>query len=293
MILKNHEKQYIIIRKLDQSGEHQTDQYICRELNQPGGGTFRIMEIPPDHSSQSMPYLVTLAKNRDFTDFVEFFSDGTSFYVVLKESELPTLEQKLTREACSFREKLDIGKQILKQMILLDMPVFFMAACLDVEHIHVAATGDIAFTYDMSDWYEAEHYEGGAALSQLAAVWEFLFAREMKAGRFPDMADYISRFRTQAVRESLEAYRWYQSIYEEWKDIPEKELMPETLAEKIMTLIQKLKGGMKIAIAVLLVMAAAGYLGYSIWNAARPDAKAEVFREIGTLQLTTEEAETE
>ncbi len=292
MIFSNHEKQYIVIRKLE-SGEGQAEQYICRDLDHPSETEYRILSISQARAAESMPFLIETENAREFTDFAEYFFDGPTLYLVFKEPGSNTLAEKLQTENCGFLERLTIGKQILQQMILLNAPVFYQIAAMDVHHIHVAPTGDIAFSYALENWYQAETYLFSQVQTRLAAVLGAVFERELRAGKFPDMEIFLQQLAQNAWANMIEVYRSYQSLFEAWKDVPDRDLLPKTLAEYAEGFLDRCKKGLRIMVAVLVVLAAAGYLGYSIWHMMKPDAEAQNFSQIGTLVLSTEETETE
>ncbi len=293
MILRNHEKQYIVIRKPEKADKDGADQYICRNLENPSKEEYRILMIEQDKVGASMPYLLETESHTEFSDFVEYFFDGPTLYLVFKEPWSKTLEEKLSTENCSFIEKLTVGKDILQQSILLNSPVYYQVSAMNIQNIHVAQTGDIAFSYSLEDWYQAFTYKFDDVQSRLATVMEYLFSKELAAGKFPDMRNYIQSLKYAKWENMIEVYREYQTIYEKWKDVPDRDMLPETFSEKLARFLSGLKKKVKVALAVLVLLAAAGYLGYSIWSATRPDDKMQNFDKIGTLELVTEETETE
>lgn len=293
MIFRNHEKQYIVIRKLESAGEGQAEQYLCRDLDHPSQEEYRILSIPQDHAAASMPFLIETENCREFTDFTEYFFDGPTLYLVFREAGGKTLAEKLQTENCSFLERLTIGQQLLQRIILLNPPVFYQAAAMDIRSIHVAETGDITFSYALDNWYQAAELRFEQVELQFAEVLRYLFQRELAAGKFPDLLQYLQRLQQGEWKDMIALYRDYQTIYENWKDVPDRDLLPKTLAENVEGLLDKGKKGLRIIAAVLLVLAAAGYLGFSIWRMMKPDAQAQNFSQIGTLVLATEETETE
>lgn len=293
MIFRNHEKQYIVIRKLEGTGEGKAEQYICRDLDRPSKAEYRILSIPQAHAAESMPFLIETENCREFTDFTEYFFDGPTLYLVFKEPGSKTLAEKLQTENCRFLERLTIGQQLLQQMILLNPPVFYQAAAMDMQNIHVAETGDIAFSYTLDSWYQAASTCFDVVEVKLAEVLAMLFQRELCAGKFPDMESFLQLLQQGEWKDMIALYRDYQTIYENWKDVPDRDFMPKTLSEYADGLWDRFKKGIRMAVAVLVVLAAAGYLGYSIWNTMKPDAQAQNFDQIGTLVLSTEETETE
>ena len=293
MIFRNHEKQYIVIRKPEKSDKDGADQYICRDLENPSKEEYRIIMIPQERVSSSMPYLLETECHTEFTDFVEYFFDGPVLYLVFKEPWSKTLEEKLSSENCSFLEKLTIGREILKHMILLNPPLYYQASAMDIHNIHVAQTGDAAFSYSLEKWYQAEKFNFDDVQMKLSDVMKYLFSKELAAGKFTDMQKYLQQLESGKWENMIEVYREYQAIYERWKDVPDRDMLPETFPEKLARFLDGFKKKIKIAIGALVLVAALGYLGWSIWNAARPDEKMQNFSKIGTLELTTEETETE
>lgn len=288
MVIRNLEKQFIVIGK--QPGEGEAEQFLCRLDGEREGAEYRIVRLPLSRAGAELVSWLQEQKNREsFSDFSDYFSDQDFLYIVMRLGDGIRLEEKLRRERCSLAERLKIAEQLVTGMILKEEPPFFFSAAMDSRLIRVTPAMEVGFDYDLSgieDYREADFALGQRRLGQVLGQ---LFEKELKLSALPDMERLIYGLGHGQYGGLLDIYRELAPIVKEWSAKEETALKPQSLAFRLWERLKSLaRLGKKLAMAGLLALAL-GYLILSVYSFFKEPGIKDNFNQIGSLTITPAE----
>lgn len=287
MVIQNLERSYVVIQSCP--GEGRQRQYLCRE---DGDGQWRekkIGRIPlAEVSGGLIRFLMDQIHRESFRDFEDYFTDDEFLCVVMGLGEGKPLAVKLQEEKCTLRERLEMGKNLIERLVLLNPDPYFFRGAMAAERIRVSAALETAFDYDISDITEHERADFAQGAEGLSGVMEVLFLQERKQRSMPELDRFCYGLSHGEWGDYLSIHREYLKVFERWADKEEKDLQPKTWGFRLWEMVKaSLRGLKKLALLGILVLAAA-YLALSVRDFVQPPAVRENYKRIGTLQIETE-----
>lgn len=285
MVIRNISKQYRVIREWGGPGE--ITQYICREEEEERDCRIAVQDLERVTNNE-VRFLMEQVNNQRFRDFIDFFTDAKNLYVVTAYSGEESLEKKL-QENCSFRERMEIGKNLLEYILLSDVPDYFFQASMGMETITVSRSLEIGLCYDLSylDEFESASFQKGA-FKLGRVLWE-IYREELSVRAFGPMEGLIYDLENSAFSTVLEVYERFQEIYREWAEKKKEQMEPESFPFRVWKLIKRAGKLLKTAAAVGILALAMIYLGLSIREFLMEPGQADNYSAIGTLKIQSRE----
>lgn len=289
MLIENLERKYIVIKK--NSGQEGIEQFVCSLEEDRTGKEYGIARVSLDRLGQGgftadvIGFLTEQRKNKSFQDFFEYFTDAHFLYIVTIYGNEVSLEEKLDSENCSLPERLEIGKCLLEHMILLGAPHFFYWSALAPGGIRISKAMEIQFQYDLTEILHFQDYGIGETAKRLAEQLQGLYKKELELQAFPEMEQLIAGLNREEYKDYIEIYEQYIRIYESWCNHQEIGLTPRKFTFRLWEKIKRLGGISKKLVAVLILLAAAGYTFLSIQEFMTPPSVVKNYAKIGSLEL--------
>lgn len=281
MVIRNLSKQYRVIREW--AGEGEIRQYICREENDQKDYCITRQDLKRVSGSEIRFFMEQL-QNESFLDFIDYFTDAESLYLVMAHPVGIPLTKKL-QEFNNLKERMEIGKNLLEHMVLLNLPPFFFKAAMNPELITVSPSLEIGLGYDLSclGVLEEDSFNEGCIL--LGKILGELYKEELSIRAFPPMDAFIYDLEDRKFSCILEVYQRFQGIYGEWVDKKTEELKPESLAFRLWARMKKLGNFLRKLTFVAILILAAAYTVFSFVAAFRVPASSDTYSTIGTLRI--------
>ena len=281
MIIRNLSKQYRVIREWESDGE--IAQYICREEEEQKDCRIARQDLK-SVSGDEIRFFMDQIHSQSFTDFLDFFTDAKNLYLVMVHNTGESLSKKL-EESCSLKERMEIGKNLLEQMVLLDLPDYFFQAAMDSKLIVVSRSLEVRLEYDLKNldcFRECTFLQGTEGL---ADIFRELYREELEIKAFPPMETMIYDLRDGKFQNLLEIYGRFQGIYREWADRKREQLKPESFAFRMWEKIKRAGGFLKNLAAAGILVLAVVYLVLSIRQVGKEPGTADNYYSIGTLKI--------
>ena len=150
----------------------------------------------------------------EFQDYKEcFWSDG-AFYIVFTYSQEPTLRDKLNKEDYTVREKAEIIRRLLEQLLLRNPHPYFMMGALNPDMITVADSLDVSWNYHLDEAEPFDCCTMETVCRALEYIIRFLFEKEMDRKQYPLLENYLVRLAEGNMPAYLELYLEFLSVYE-------------------------------------------------------------------------------
>lgn len=281
MVIHNFSKQYRVIREWE--GEGAILQYVCREETEQKDYRIARQELKRV-SGNEIRFFMEQLHNESFKDFIDYFTDAQSLYLVMAHPAGESLTEKM-QESCSLKERMEIGKNLLEHIVLFNLPAFFFKAAMNPELIMVSRALEISLGYDLSYLGEFEENTFSEACILLGQIFGELYKAEISIRAFSPMEVFIQDLKDKKFATVLEIYKRFQGIYEEWADKKVEELKPDSFAFRFWGWVKKLGRFLKKLVAVAILLIAVVYLAFSIREAMRMPDQYNNYSMIGTLKI--------
>ncbi len=286
----------MVIRVLDQNyyvlqtvpSETGLLQYVCRDVMQDDGHIYRIVMIPLEETDPRLVrWLSIIYRNNMFRELVQYANEKDRLQVVIdcgSASAVP-LEELLSRERLSLRERLNMGEKVLERLILSDVPVFFAMNALDPEHVRFTEAMECAFTFELEDLKKFDSADVEKEMHGLRSVLRKLFSEELNDHKIPELKQLLDRIVQMEFSEVMEVYLAYLPIVEKYAGQDEGKLENKSLPFRIWEFIKALWKGIRKMFFLLVILFALVYLILSIRNFMAPTEQRDVYKAIGDLEI--------
>ena len=288
MIIRNLTKKYMVIQEF--MGNDEVHQYICYELD--GDQNSEFCAVCQNRSSikgDEIRFLMEQLNNENFLDLVDFFINRDYFYILFKHNKGKVLKHKIDNEKCSISERLEIIKNILEKILILNISDYFFNAAMDINNIKITQSCEIYFTYNCCDisQFDTITFQDGA--KSLAKVIEYIFNYEIKQRSMPELYNFVYSLNNEEIETYLDIYEKYWEIYKIYFGKQQEELKPESLSFKIWNIIKKICSFIKKLIQPALILLAVSYLLISIASFFAEPKYNLNFKTIGTVEIENDD----
>lgn len=286
MLIQSPEKKYEVMKYC--FADSRMERYICRENGT--GVQYTIVRIKDKAVIRNvMGFFMQQLGNSHFTDFSACFMAEESLHIVMKYVDGMPLSDKLRNEICPLEERLEIGRKILEQIMLQNMPGYFLQDCLKLPQILITAGLDIHFDYGLSRCADYDKSSFVQIQGRLYKVWSALFEEELRKKLYEPLETFCMSLKKGKFQDILEIYTAYDHLCKAMLGLSPEELStPKTWPFRLWEKIRRFIPMFKRLIALALFTAAVLFLVYSVKNAMSDGAVKQTFESIGTLQIKGE-----
>ena len=282
MIIRNLTKKYMVTQEY--LGNENVRQYICYELDEPEKSQYcAVCQKISSVRGEEIRFLMEEMKNENFSDLSDFFINDNCLYVLLKHHVGDELGHKIVSEKFSLDERLEIIKNLLEKILILNMPVYFFASAMDVSRIIISKGNEVNFTYDCRNMIEFDTVQFQNGAEALADVIKFVFTYELKERSMPELETFVYNLGHNGMTKYLEIYEKYWQVYQIYFGIKQENLEPRSFKFKVWDFIKKVGSFIKKLIQPALLMLAVGYLVVSIMGVLAEHGVNDNFKSIGTV----------
>ncbi|HHV12873.1 MAG TPA: hypothetical protein GXX75_21595 [Clostridiales bacterium] len=289
MVINTLKHNYYVIHKLEENQE--LEALLCKEVTPQEGKdpdqryrVIRLKNLPLTY--QVLPFFMELLNSREFTDYYDCFSKDGCLHLVFLQQDYPLLVDKLERERCDLRERLEIGKKLLSRILMQNMPDFILYDALAKESLCVSPSLEVAFRYSLASLADYRTIGISQVRQRLVPVFLALFDYELQKEASVDIEEFIEGLRIRDYRSYVDIYREYDGLYGRLVSggLIAK-IKPRTFLFRLWDRIKSLFKYMKAVVAALLLIAIAAYLIYTIYNQPVDTATVFNYNQIGTVWI--------
>lgn len=259
MRFTNFNRSYQVMRHL--GGTEKTEEFLCVEENERGNEACLLVRVTDLVLAKRLTlFLEEKIKDREFTDYRECFQEDGALLVVLGYSLHQSLTERLKAEYCGRREKAEIARKLLEQLLLLNPHPYFACNGLEPEQITVNESLEVHLNYHLKNIDRFEDYSMSEVGEQLQKIFLLLFEEEVKKQLYPLLEEYLRRLGTENEWSYLQIYQNFMPVYEELLPEIAKEQLPKTFWFRAWERTKKVLGICKKVLAVVILVAAVLYV---------------------------------
>ncbi len=130
--------------------------------------------------------LLTLHKEKNFSEFVDMFILDSNLYLVFKYTKPQLIMNYLDKHKLNFKERIKIAKSYLFQLSsYAPFSPAIVQSLTDPDNINIDSHGTIYFNFSLKQHYLFEPEDKSLLLNRIASFLKILFAKELagKKGR--------------------------------------------------------------------------------------------------------------
>ena len=229
MIIQRWNKCYEVIRQIRSTGG--ISEFLC--IEQESQETYLLVRITdPTLAKRFTLFLEDQIKGTEFPDYKECFQSDGAFNAVFSYSGEKTLLDRLGGEHYTERERAEIVRGLLKQMLLRSPHPYFMRNSLQPDMITVADNLDVDWNYHLDESDTFDNCTMETVCRQLAEVIEYLFTLELKKKRYPLLNAYLFVLEDGKISDYLKLYREFMPVYKALCD-KESGKIPKTCLQRL------------------------------------------------------------
>lgn len=285
MIIHILDRDFLVLYTV-KGGDRGLQQHICRDVNEPSDRTYRALRIPAEHTGGALiRYLMEQVHNRDFLEFADYSTDAEGVTVFMDCGSGTPLSERLSGEVLRLGERLVLAEKLAEHLVLGNVPPYFIHAAMEPGRIKVTDAMDFGFDFELSDFLSWQEVDFSMACRDMGKVFAVLFEPELARRAFPDMESFLYGLDHGEFENVLRVYERLETICRQWKDRDETALESRSFAFRLW---ERIKGLGKILMRfakLAVILLAAGYLAYSVYELLQPDPAAQVYERIGDLEI--------
>lgn len=291
MIVRTLERQFVVLQVL--RSEENEEICVCQDLEDEGAGLYTLACFrSPALNRYLLPMLVREKLNAAFEDYLGVFSRDGEVYARFRYTDAPLLTERLERGDFGFRERLEIGGNLLERVTLLNMPPAIQFQALRDGNVTVDDALRVRFNYVLESMDNCFNADIGFVCVRVSELLRKLFAQELSARSLPELEAYLKLLEQTRFQNYLEIYAGYDKVR---KALLERTLSgpaePRTWLFRLWEKLKKLTRFVRPVLAGLVLVAAFCYLVYTLLMPAQPKGTPVLFDSIGTVEIQNAEPE--
>lgn len=283
MVIQSMEKEYTVINYV--YADDDMERYICRE--EAGSKSCAVTCIKNRlWIKKTAKFLMQQMENRYFTDYLSCFFSRECLYVVMEHGEGISLKEKLGKEDCSLRERMEIGKKLLEKSMILNMPEYFLQDCIRPETVMLSSALEVSFQYGLSQISDYGSFHFWQVQNRLGSLFEILFSDGRRKDLLPPVSGFCNSLREGGYQNLLEIYAAYGSMCKALQELPpEESILAKAWSFRIWEGIKKCFAPLRRLCAIAIMLLAVIFLIYSVRESMQEDGETKMFQAIGTLEI--------
>lgn len=285
MIVRTLDRRYAVLQVLrsDERGEI----CVCQDLEDQGAERCLLARFrDPALNRSLLPLLTRQRLNAAFEDYLGVFSRDGDVYARFRYTDAPLLSQRLERGDFGFRERLEIGGNLLERMALLNMPSVLQLEALGEENVTVDDALRVRFNYVLSHLDNVENVDMGFVCTRLSDLLGRLFDPERAALAVPELEAYRKELEEGKFSTYVDLYAGYDRVRRALLErTPSGPAEPQTWLFRLWARIKGLARFVRPVLVGVVLIAAFCYLVYTLLQPAQPTGTPVLYDAIGTVEI--------
>lgn len=286
MNIKTIDRDLYIIQVIEKNPDY--EYMFCIDLLEEKNNQYDVLKIT-NYSTicKIMPILSNQLNNNKFSDFVDCFSQDNTFYAMFKHIDTPSLFDKLKSDDYSTIERLEIFKNLLKRIIMLDMPIPIQTDILYSKNITLLDNLDVNFKYNLSNISNYSKFDFIFLQKALKDILKIVLKNEFDNNISKKLNTYYTNLDKGVFKEPIEIYSEYISVYDDINDnIKKNNTIKKSRWLKIWEKIKSIIRLIKPFILSLVIILALIYLIYIALGLDKKDnTQYDTYKSIGILDI--------
>lgn len=273
------------ILRMAESGER-LDVLIARDEKHPEKGKCMLVVLKQDADIHKfLPFLAAQQENAPCDDFLGYFPREGRLYIVFRFYDYMTLSERLSSDT-GFEERVMIAGNILRRIVILNLPTYLQYEVLGEGNILAGKNGDIRFSYGFHELDRFDSITERDVIERLTGVLKKIFPEELEKHSCPPLEQFFERIEKVKFPGIAAILREYDITARAALTLQEAgKIRPKSFGFRLWEKIKKLVRGLKYLLLALVIGALVGYLVYTIRYPSKKAEEAMNYKAIGTLTI--------
>ena len=252
------------ILRMAESGER-LDVLIARDEKHPEKGKCMLVVLKQDADIHKfLPFLAAQQENAPCDDFMGYFPREGRLYIVFRFYDYMTLSERLSSDT-GFEERVMIAGNILRRIVILNLPTYLQYEVLGEGNILAGKNGDIRFSYGFHELDRFDSITDRDVIERLTGVLKKIFPEELEKHSCPPLEQFFERIEKEKFPGIAAVLREYDITARAALTLQEAgKIRPKSFGFRLWEKIKKLVRGLKYLLLALVIGALVGYLVYTI-----------------------------
>lgn len=288
MIIQSLKHNYSVVQKVKSCGE--SIGYRCTDKEEVPEGEYHVILL---RNNGKKPELLEyfsemIFYHQDFRDLHECFQNHNQLYIVFEYNEGKLLNDRLRKEQYGLYERIRIGKALFEEMILQNMPYYFLWEGLRKENVVLTDSMDLRFRYTLSDIENHAGYSISDVCKSFDSWMQRLFSKEIKSRGCDELTLFRRALKNAEFKTYMEIYEAFLQVYKELMNLHETgmEIQPYYFVyrsmEGIKIFYKKINTLLGILVLCILAAAAVYLISYKKNNTGETE---KGISRIGTVEI--------
>lgn len=232
-----------------------------------------------------LPFLAAQQENAPCDDFMGYFPREGRLYIVFRFYDYMTLSERLSSDT-GFEERVMIAGNILRRIVILNLPTYLQYEVLGEGNILAGKNGDIRFSYGFHELDRFDSITDRDVIERLTGVLKKIFPEELEKHSCPPLEQFFERIEKEKFPGIAAVLREYDITARAALTLQEAgKIRPKSFGFRLWEKIKKLVRGLKYLLLALVIGALVGYLVYTIRYPSKKAEEAMNYKAIGTLTI--------
>ncbi len=281
MIVQTWEQRLQVIQVLEETEQQQIS--LCRDTEN-GQRSVVIRFTNPTLVCEILPLLKSAEQNQSFSDFQRVFTHQGYIFGQMVYCEAPSLKKRLADCPQNLQERLEIGGNILRRLVLLDMPTIMATAMVSENHILVEDTLNVTFDYHFTEEMLTRSVTFVHVTERINLVFRQLFQKELDGKSAPILKEYLDKIGS--FQSYMELYATFYPVQQILMAQAEAgEMLPQTWLFRLWDKTKKAFVLAKPYLVGLVLISAFCYLIYTLITPTSYGGTINFIEEIGTITV--------
>lgn len=176
-----------------QNPGNRLDVLIARDEKHPEKGKCMLVVLKQDADIHKfLPFLAAQQENAPCDDFLGYFPREGRLYIVFRFYDYMTLSERLSSDT-GFEERVMIAGNILRRIVILNLPTYLQYEVLGEGNILAGKNGDIRFSYGFHELDRFDSITERDVIERLTGVLKKIFPEELEKHSCPPLEQFFER----------------------------------------------------------------------------------------------------
>lgn len=283
MIVQTMERHYAVLQVLHSTTQEESS--VCKDL-ETEELCLLVRFRDPKTSRRLLPLMAAQRSNHSFEDYQGLFTRNGDLYLRFRYTQAPLLSQRLEKGDLTFQERLELTRDMLERMTLMDMPPMLQYEVLRECNVTVDEALRTRFNYILESLDKGANIDMSFICARVSEWLRRIFAQELEAESVPEVTGLIRQLDQGAFGTYLEIYRGYDAVRKQLLERTAKG--PAEPRTWLFRLWERIKGWSRLVKPILVglvLVASVCYLIYTLLVPQVPSGTPVRFDRIGTVEI--------
>lgn len=251
MVIQSLYENMTIIKRIYDSESFEINLCKQNETDNKLYTTIVLKDINLIHSN--IKFFSKMRENDKFIDFINCFSRNSYLYIMFSYYEENPIKFDQV-SSLPLLQRVEIAKQILELIVILDIPKPILYDVLSDENINLDSSGKISFNYFLKNMDRYNAIEEKSGIKRIASMFVKIFPEEITENTVDGFNSLVQQCENGTYKNIMSIYLEFRNLNDNFvKSLKRKKQKKENIIKRILKKIFKIWNKIK-GIVILLIL---------------------------------------